>query len=119
MPTTLKLATIGELTKATATDVKTTGWRGLMKKLERDGKRKLVITKNNEAQAVILSPEEYDGMVEALRGVAVKREADLEELRRDFDTRLATLNEPTAGDRLRKVLREPVELGDVRAGESY
>ena len=119
MSAVLSLEAIGDLTKATATDVKKTGWRGLMKKLAREGKGKLVITNNHEAQAVILSAEQYDGIVEALRSVSVRREADLGQLRRDFDARLASLNEPGAGGRLRRVLREPIGLGNVRAGESY
>lgn len=119
MSTILNLEAIDNLTKATATDVKKNGWRGVMKKLARDGKGKLVITNNNEAQAVILSPEEYGGILEALRGVSAKRDADLAQLRHDFDARLASLNEPDASDRLRRVLREPIDLGDVRAGESY
>ncbi len=119
MITTSNLVEIEGLTKATATDVKKSGWRGVMKKLGREGKGRLVITNNREVQAVILSPEEYGGLLDAVRGVSVKRDADLQELRRSFDARLIALNELSAGERLRRVLREPVELGDVRAGESY
>lgn len=119
MINTFNLTEIDGLTTATATDIKKLGWRGVVKKLGREGKGRLVITNNREVQAVILSPEEYGSLLDALRGVSVKREADLQELRRSFDARLAALNEPSASDCLRRVLREPMELGDVRAGESY
>jgi hypothetical protein len=46
------------------------------------------------------------------------REAALEELRREWDRRLASLRAPGASDRLRAAFAEPIRLqGRVKAGE--
>lgn len=65
---------------------------------------KLVVTKCNEPEAVILSAQEYAAIVQAL---AVSGEDGLlEALRRRFDARLAILQADDASDRLRAVARD-------------
>lgn len=50
---------------------------------------------------------------------AVSSEA-LQELRKEWDARLASLNAPNASDRLRKVMEAPSKLdGEVIAGRTH
>jgi PHD/YefM family antitoxin component YafN of YafNO toxin-antitoxin module len=109
---------IEDLPHTSASDVKKLGWRGVMKTIGRSGK--VVVTNHNEAEAVILSIEEYSAIMQALRDAGSKKEAALVTLRRRFDERLASLQAADAGDRLRSLMRGPVKLGGkVKAGESH
>lgn len=107
---------LADLPRTPASDVKKQGWRGLMKTVGRVGK--VVVTNHNTPEAVILSTQEYDAIVVALRDAASRVDPALEALRRRFDERLAALGAPDAGDRLRGLMRTPVRLnGEVKAGE--
>src|SRR5690606_9901471 len=102
-----------------AAEVKKVGWRGVMKTVQREGK--LVITNHNEPQAVILSAQAYAAIQAALQDQVDSGGSALETLRRRFDERLASLDRPDAGSRLRGVMAAGgTQLnGDIKAGESY
>ena len=109
-----------ELASAPASDVKKKGWRRLMKTLRTEGDGRLLVTNHDEPQAVILSAEEYVQMMRQVRRGQVPVQGALEELRERFDRRLAALQADDAGDRLRRVMREPAALhGEVKAGKTF
>lgn len=113
-----QLDALAPLPHTPASDVKKLGWRGLMKAIKSTGK--LVVTNHNEPEAVILSVEEYAELMQLVQQSAVKTESALTVLRQRFDQRLAALQAPDAGDRLRAVMRAPVKLdGKVKAGDSH
>lgn len=115
MPGNLKLDAIADLAQTPASDVKKIGWRGIMKAVARCGK--LVVTRHNEPDAVILSTAEYEAIARALQAVAAQDDAALDTLRQRFDARLAALHADEAGDRLRALLRQPAKLGGkLKAG---
>lgn len=106
------------LPRTQASDVKKLGWRGVMRSVADSGK--LVVTKHDEPQAVILSIAEYRSMLAAVQQTASRHESALDVLRQQFDERLASLHTPDAGDRLRALIRKPPLLaGKVKAGASY
>lgn len=114
----LKLDAIGDLPRTPASDVKKLGWRGVMKALGRNGK--MLVTNHNQPEAVILSPDEYDTILRALRAAESRTEPVLEALRSSFDERLQSLAADDAGDRLRALLRQPAKLGGkVKAGAGH
>jgi PHD/YefM family antitoxin component YafN of YafNO toxin-antitoxin module len=107
-----------QLPHTPASDVKKLGWRGLMKTIRTSGK--LVVTNHDEPEAVIMSTEEYTTLMQAARQTATQTESALLALRQRFDQRLATLQSPDAGDRLRNVMRAGAKLeGKVKAGGSH
>ncbi len=107
-----------QLAHTPASDVKKFGWRGLMKTIRSGGK--LVVTNHDEPEAVIMSVEEYKNLMQAAQQTAVQTESALEALRQRFDQRLAALQSPDAGDRLRRVMRGGARLeGKVKAGASH
>ncbi|MDR1934513.1 MAG: type II toxin-antitoxin system Phd/YefM family antitoxin [Candidatus Accumulibacter sp.] len=107
-----------QLPRTPASDVKKLGWRGLMKLVRRNGKT--VITNHDEPEAVILSTEEYAEIMRLAQQSAAKTESALRALRQRFDLRLAALQAPDAGERLRAVMRAPARLeGKVKAGASH
>jgi len=112
----MTIAALEDLPRTPATDVKKQGWRGLMKTVGRVGK--VVVTNHNSPEAVILSTQEYGAIVVALREAASWGDPALNTLRRRFDERLAALDAPDAGDRLRGLMRAPVRLnGEVKADD--
>lgn len=114
----IQLDAIENLPRTPASDVKKLGWRGVMKAIGRKGK--VVVTNHNEAEAVILSAQEYDAIAQALLGAASKNESALEALRHRFDERLISLQGADAGDRLRSLMRRPAKLGGkVKVGSSH
>lgn len=118
MPPSLTLDQIENLPHKPASDVKRVGWRGVMQTVGREGK--VVVTNHRRPEAVILSIDEYDAIRQALRRVAGRSEPALEALRRRFDERLASLQEPDAGARLGGLMADPVRLaGEVKAGEGF
>jgi prevent-host-death family protein len=118
MALTLKLDAIEDLPRTPASDVKKFGWRALMKAIASKGK--VVVTNHNEPQAVILSMEAYDAILEAFRAANASDEAALEALRDRFDERLASLQSRDANERLKKVMRTDAKLsGKVKAGASH
>lgn len=106
---------LDELPRAPASEVKKLGWRGVMKSVSRHGR--LVVTNHNEPEAVILPVDEYHRLVQA---ADARNAAALDTLRRRFDERLKSLDTPEAGDKLRAILRKPLDLdGKVIAGKDF
>lgn len=113
----LKLDALETLPRTRASDVKTLGWRGVMKSVARGGP--VLVTNHDEPEAVILSADDYASLMNALNERPGKASA-LETLRRDFDRRLASLQAADTGERLRGVMRGTAKLhGKVKAGSSY
>jgi PHD/YefM family antitoxin component YafN of YafNO toxin-antitoxin module len=109
---------LGDLRAVRATDVKTRGWRGVMRLLHEQGA--LVVTNHDEPQAVIVAVREYEKLLESARQADARKASELEALRQDFDRRLAALRRKGAGDRLRAVMRRPAKLkGKLKAGTGY
>jgi len=109
---------LSQLPTAPASTIKREGWKGVMRSLS--GVGRLVVTNHNEPEAVILSTQEYDRLVKAARSAANAVNDPLQALRDRFDARLATLDSPDAGHRLRDLMANPGVLGGtVKAGETY
>lgn len=107
-----------QLPRTPASDVKKLGWRGVMLAVGREGK--VLVTNHDKPEAVILSPDEYERLTRAAAATERRQEDALESLRRRFDERLATLQQPDAGERLRDVFaKAPTLQGKVRAGGSH
>ncbi|HVR82374.1 MAG TPA: type II toxin-antitoxin system prevent-host-death family antitoxin [Luteimonas sp.] len=118
MALTLKLDAIEDLPRTPASEVKKLGWRGVMKAISRKGK--VVVTNHNEPEAVILSVQEYDAIVQALLKTESRNESALDALRHRFDERLVSLQAADAGERLRSLMRCPAKLdGKVKVGANY
>jgi PHD/YefM family antitoxin component YafN of YafNO toxin-antitoxin module len=101
-----------------ASDVKKRGWRGVMRTLDEAGA--VVVTNHDEPEAVILNVKEYRGLLALAEQARSQTASELDALRRRFDARLAALNAPGAGDRLRAAARRPAKLrGKVKAGGSF
>ena len=114
----LKHEPIEDLPRTPASDVKKLGWRGVMKSVSRAGR--VVVTNHNQPEAVILSIAEYCTLMQALQAADAQNESALDQLRHRFDERLASLQAPDAGERLRAMMRGPARLeGRVKAGASY
>jgi prevent-host-death family protein len=114
----VQLDPVEDLPRTPASDVKKLGWRGVMRTVDREGR--VLVTNHNRPEAVILSIEDYDGILRALEAAGDRDEAALDDLRRRFDQRLASLQEADAGTRLRKAMRGPAKLrGKARAGEGH
>ena len=80
----------------------------------------VVVTNHSEPEAVIVSAQDYARLLAVVEASASKTGAGLESLRRRFDERLAALQQPDAGDRLRAIGKHPTTLrGKVKAGTSY
>lgn len=80
----------------------------------------VVVTNHSEPEAVIVSAQDYARLLAVVEASASKTGVGLESLRRRFDERLAALNEPDAGERLRAISKRPTTLrGKIKAGTSY
>ena len=114
----LTLPALDQLPRTPATEVKTQGWRGLMRTVGRTGK--VVVTHHDTPQAVVLSVEEYDAIATALQAAAERGYPALDALRRSFDDRLAALRAPDAGARLRGLMAGVLDHppGQVPAAEA-
>src|SRR5690606_8148537 len=66
---------------------------------------------HNEPEAVILSVDEYDRLLQLLRAAGDKDRAVLAALRRKYDERLAWLTAPGAGETLDGLFDKPLDLG--------
>ncbi len=103
------------LPRTPASDMKKLGWRGVMDTVRREGP--VLITNHERPEAVIVPVEEYERLQ---HDAAARNEAVVEMLRREYDERLACLNAPDAGETLRNILREPLDLGgEVLAGQDF
>ena len=112
------LAEFDQLPRTPASDVKKLGWRGVMRTVGREGK--VLVTNHDQPEAVILSTDEYQRLMQAAQGAQMQQDAALVALRRRFDERLAALAQDDAADWLRGVLGAPTALdGQVRAGEGH
>ncbi|MFL9585198.1 type II toxin-antitoxin system prevent-host-death family antitoxin [Stenotrophomonas sp. AB1(2024)] len=95
------------LEKATASSVKTRGWPSLMRTVRE--KQALVITNHNHPEAVIVDIKAYQELLARAAGNPDDaRQGELERLRAEFDTTLASLN--TEGG-LGKVMGQPIRGG--------
>lgn len=109
---------LDHLPVASASSVKKDGWRGMMRALSTEGR--LLVTNHNHPEAVILSPAEYTKLVKAAAAAGQVAANPLVELHRKFDGRLAALDAPDAGDRLRDLMQSPAPLGgQVKAGATF
>ena len=78
------------------------------------------MTNHNEPEAVILSVDHYAALITRADRDSDRVESELEALRTRFDERLAALQKPGAGSRLRSAMRRGPRLrGKVKAGTSY
>ena len=109
----LRLDSFAQLPRTPASDVKRLGWRGVMRTVGREGK--VLVTNHDQPEAVILSTDEYQRLMQAAQA---QQDAALDALRQRFDARLAALAQDGAADRLRAVLAAPAALqGQVKAGD--
>ena len=105
---------IEDLPHTPASDLKKIGWRGVMIKVNDNGK--VVVSNHNTPQAVILSVAEYQAMRDALIQASERNQPSLDLLRESFDQRLKSLNRADAGERLRDLMKRPAALkGKVKA----
>jgi prevent-host-death family protein len=80
----------------------------------------VVVTNHAEPEAVIVSAAEYERLLILVGQATAKADAALDTLRHRFDERLAALQDPDAGPRLRSVMNRPAKLkGRVKAGRGY
>lgn len=115
---TAKLEPIDNLAQLPASEVKKRGWRGVMRTLIEAGP--VLVTNHNVPEAVIIQAKEYVHLRQVMREAESRTESELDTLRRRFDQRLAALQAPDAGDRLRSAMRGPAKLGGkVKAGARY
>jgi prevent-host-death family protein len=95
------------LEKATASSVKTRGWPSLMRTVRE--KQALVITNHNHPEAVIVDIKAYQELLARAAGNPDDaRQGELDRLRAEFDTTLASLN---TGGGLGKVMGQPIRRG--------
>ena len=114
----LPLSAVQSLPRTPASDVKKLGWRGVMRTVGREGR--VLVTNHDQPEAVILSTDEYQRLVQAATANPGHEGDALAALRRQFDERLATLAAPDAGARLRGVFEQAPTLdGQVRAGQTH
>lgn len=113
-----RFETLAQLPTAPASTIKREGWKGVMRSLS--GVGQLVVTNHNEPEAVILSTQEYDRLIKAAHSASKALNDPLQALRDQFDARLASLDAPDAGNRLRDLMNKPAALdGKVKAGKTY
>lgn len=118
MRATATRTTIDALPKTPASDFKKLGWRGVMRSVRASGS--VVVTNHDEPEAVILSTDAYESLMQALAGSQAGHESALDTLRRRFDERLAALEKPQAGKQLRGVMLRKAQLkGRVKAGTNH
>lgn len=101
----IALKSLDALPQAPASDVKKLGWRGMMRVIARDGQ--VVVTNHNKPEAVIVPAAEYARMLELLQQAGEKDRQILDNLRKQFDQRLACLNAPGAGEQLDALFDAP------------
>ena len=114
----LPLSAVQSLPRTPASDVKKLGWRGVMRTVGREGR--VLVTNHDQPEAVILSTAEYQRLVQAAESAQARQQDALQALRQRFDERLASLREPEAREKLRGLLRNPLDIeGKVIAGEGH
>jgi PHD/YefM family antitoxin component YafN of YafNO toxin-antitoxin module len=109
---------IGDLYRVPASDVKTRGWRGVMRTLVEQGV--VLVTNHDQPEAVIIPAKAYAALLEAATQAESRTASELDALRQRFDKRLAALGASDAGARLRSAVRGPARLrGKVKAGAGF
>jgi len=102
-----------ELETTPASDIKTKGWPGLMRRVRAQGA--VVVTNHQHPEAVVVEAQAYQALL--ARAKAGAGEADragaLRALQAEFDARLATL----ADGRLASAVARPARRGVVKLGE--
>lgn len=93
---------LDHLPRTPASDVKKLGWRGVMEAVQNEGS--VLITNHGRPEAVIVPVAEYERLQ---RG----SDAAMEALRREYDERLACLNEPGAHEIIDSLFDTPTDLG--------
>lgn len=107
-----------DLEKTPASDVKAKGWPELMRKVLRSGA--VVITNHNHPQAVVVSAEEYQRLVDQANGHSAgaqraQRAQSLQALQAEFDAHLSSLQDGS----LARALARPARRGRrIRLGKS-
>ncbi len=106
------------LARTPASDMKKLGWRGVMSTVQREGA--VVVTNHDRPEAIVLSVEAYDDLLQDALQARAQKQAVLEQLRHEYDKRLSVLNTPEAGETLRNILRRPIDFkGQVLAGDEF
>jgi len=97
-----------DLEKAPASDIKTKGWPGLMRKVRANGA--VVVTNHNYPEAVVVDAEEYRRLVAeaSAASTAIARTQSLKALQTKFDEHLASLKD---GSGLSRALDRPARRG--------
>ncbi len=118
MPTEALKTQLGGLPEVPAADLKKRGWRGVMRTVVSGGA--VLVTNHSEPEAVIVTAVEYSRLLAVVRLAESRADATIETLRRNFDERLAVLDSPGAGDRLRGTMNGRARLnGRVKAGSGH
>ena len=106
------------LQRKPVSDLKREGWCGVMNAVDATGK--VLMTRHERPEAVILSLREYSLLTELAGRVQRDDQSRLEQLTRAFDAELGVLQQPDAGDRLRQAFGTPLALNaEVIAGRSH
>lgn len=112
----LQALVVDALPRTPASDLKKLGWRGVMNKVQQNGK--VVVSNHDAPQAVILTIAEYERLVDALQEASERSRPALDALRERFDRRLASLQSVGASDELRALMARPATLkGKVKVGK--
>lgn len=114
---TTKANPIQALRQLTASEVKNQ-WKQVKRSVQDLGP--VVVTNHNDPEVVILSVQDYARIMARLAEADDDQKAKLEALRRRFDERLASLQAPDAGDRLRSIMASPARVdGQLKAGTDF
>lgn len=107
-----------DLPHTPASDVKKLGWRGVMATVHREGK--VLVTNHGRPEAVVLSAEAYDDLLQEALETRVRKQAALDELSRQFDERMKVLQTSEAREKLRGILRRPINFdGKIFTGDEF
>ena len=111
-------ASLANLPRTPASDLKKLGWRGMMNAVRSNGK--ILVTNHDEPEAVIVGVAEYDELLRLAEQSQAQIESVLATLRQSFDQRLSVLQGQPAATRLQSTIRGPAKLdGAVKAGSGY
>lgn len=112
------LKPVDALTHTPASAVKKLGWRGVMQVVARDGK--VVVTNHNRPEAVILPVEEYERLLRDTQNAHTRQQTQLNALSQAYDKRMSVLRAPDAREKLRKILRRPIDFeGKTFTGDAF
>ncbi|KLD74844.1 type II toxin-antitoxin system prevent-host-death family antitoxin [Xanthomonas hyacinthi] len=97
-----------DLEKAPASDIKTKGWPGLMRKVRANGA--IVVTNHHHPEAVVVDAEQYRRLVAeaSAASTAIARTQSLKALQAKFDAHLASLKDASS---LAQALSRPARRG--------